>query len=201
LHSWIYEVLRVGDSSENEDSEWERVGPLQDEDAGASVCAAAGGLAWVAGFFGRPRPPVALLAGALRGEDVAAEVFCLLAAGAFLGEAVDALFLPDAEAGRLLVPEVTLLGPVAGADPDARLDVFEVLFLAAPLALGLALDLVLFLVAGFFPVVARRGDAFFLGEPETTFDCFSRVFNSFLPASAILKEAFTRVKTLFSTPL
>jgi len=68
---------------------------------------------------------VDLFAADLRGEEVAAAVFCLLA-GDFLGEAVDALFLPEAapEAGRLLVPEVTRLGPEAAAD-DALDDLVD----------------------------------------------------------------------------
>jgi len=138
-------------------------------------------------FFGRPRPEEEAFRGDLRGDAVVV-VFARLAAGAFLGEAdADRFLFPVAEAaddGRLLVPEVTLLGPVAGAEDneDARFDVLVVLFLA-PVDLDVTF-LVPFLVPFFvldFLVVDLRAAAF-LGEATA----LVRVFNSFLPSSAIL---------------
>jgi len=136
-------------------------------------------------FFGRPRPEEEAFRGDLRGDAVV--VFARLAAGAFLGEAdADRFLFPVVEAaddGRLLVPEVTLLGPVAGAedDGDARFDVLVVLFLA-PVDLDVTF-LVPFLVPFVldFLVVGLRAVAF-LGEATA----LVRVFNSFLPSSAIL---------------
>jgi len=113
-------------------------------------------------------------------------VFCLFAAGAFLGEAVEALFLEAPEAGRLLVPVVTRLGPVEAVDGAARFfpPVFVVFLAADALALGafLVLGLVDFLAA------ARLVDGtFFLWEEAAgDFAFFWRAFNSFLPSSAIL---------------
>jgi len=102
-------------------------------------------------------------AAALRGEAVAflgealdflgeaaADVFCRLAAGAFLGEAA-ALFLPvtEPDEGLLRVPCETLLGPAADeVDPDAF---FEVLVLL----------LAVVFLAGFLEVLA-----FFLGPVD-----------------------------------
>jgi hypothetical protein len=122
-------------------------------------------------------------------------VFCLFAAGAFFGEADEGLFL-DPDAGRLLVPEETLLGPDVDAAAEVLLEVLVVLFL------GEAVDfLVAFLVdflVDFFLV------DFFAAFLTGTFfgdDCnLARDFNSFLPASVILYEALTLVNTWVSTP-
>jgi len=101
-------------------------------------------------------------AAALRGEAVAflgealdflgeaTDVFCRLAAGAFLGEAA-ALFLPvtEPDEGLLRVPCETLLGPAADeVDPDAF---FEVLVLL----------LAVVFLTGFLEVLA-----FFLGPVD-----------------------------------
>jgi len=119
---------------------------------------------------------------------VEADVFCRLAAGAFLGEAGELLFR---EAGRLRVPEVTRLGPVAV--DAARLAVEVVRFLGAALVVFfVVVFLVTFLVAGFLVVV------FFVGFLAADFfaatgaflvaalACLFRFFNSVRPASAIL---------------
>jgi len=161
---------------------------FQDEAAGASEGAAET-------FFGRPRPAVDLR-GDLRGDAVLEAVFGRLAAGAFLGEAGVLLFLfpaTDPDAGRLLVPDVTRLGPVAGFDVEARLEVAVLLFFGAA---DLEADF-LFVFLVFFAFFAAFFAGAFLVEPLA---CLFRVFNSCLPASAILKEARILVKILAATP-
>jgi hypothetical protein len=120
--------------------------------------------------------------------DVAA-VFCRLAAGAFLGEAGVVRFLfPAAEpdAGRLLVPDVTRLGPVAGVDARLGEAFFGAAFLAVDLVAAFFVTVVFFL--GDFLVVvflvAFLAGAAFLGT--TAFSFLLKVFNSCFPASATL---------------
>jgi len=172
---------------------------VHEEAAGASVEGAI--------FFGLPLPSFRA-AGGLRGEAAfLGDGFCLFAAaGALRGEAVDFLLVPVA--GRLRVPDVTLLGPAmepVDEVPEALREVLVDRLVGAFLVevvvvafffLGTAL---LFLAVVLFLAPVFLATGAFLGEP-TALEILLMAWSSFLPASASLNEARTFVKMLFSTP-
>jgi len=176
---------------------WRGVDFVHEEAAGASVEGAI--------FLGLPLPSFRA-AGGLRGEAAfLGEGFCLFAAaGALRGEAVDFLLVPVA--GRLRVPDVTLLGPAMEPVDEVPEALREVLvdrlvgaFLVVVVAFFFLGTALLFLAVVLFLAPVFLATGAFLGEP-TALEILLMAWSSFLPASASLNEARTFVKMLFSTP-